>query len=115
MNDHTTLIHIKYLLIAAISLFIILSFLLCISASRHASAYAVNRQAEGQKVECYTSIQVSPGESLWKISKRYYSHEYKNMNLYIKKIMKLNHMVTEDVHAGAYLIIPYYEQELIPE
>lgn len=111
MKDRITLRHIKYMLAAAIGIFVILAFLLFTAVTRHTRVQTVRGQTAGQKTECYASIQVRPGESLWKISKRYYSQEYKNMNLYIKRIMKLNHMASEDIHVGAYLIIPYYEQE----
>ncbi len=64
---------------------------------------------ETQKPEYYASVQVHSGESLWDISKRYYTSEYKSIRQYIRKIKYLNHMADEDLHAGAYLIIPYYE------
>lgn len=96
--------------VAAIAIFQIVIFVLCIACIfRHIAAKSQGSSAQEQKAECYISVQVRSGESLWEISERYYSSEYKDMNQYMKKIMRLNHMSGEDIHAGAYLIIPYYD------
>lgn len=117
MDERFVLIQVKHMLFAAISMFVIIVILLCITITRHTSVHTDSSYRSG-KSECYISIQVRLGESLWNISKKYYSNEYKNMNLYIKKIMLLNHMVNEDICAGAYLIIPYYaseNQQILPD
>ena len=61
-----------------------------------------------ERVEYFESVQVQQGETLWIISDRYYSSDYKSKDNYIKKIMSLNHMTSRDIHAGSYLVIPYY-------
>ncbi len=106
MQDSLTSSYTKcvLLLTAGMSLVLLIVFILY-STIVHADS---TNTAE-QKIECFTSIRVYPGESLWEISRRYYSKEYQSMNQYIRKIMKLNHMTDEKIYAGAYLIIPYYK------
>lgn len=67
------------------------------------------RKAGEKKSERFASVKVCSGETLWEISKRYYTDEYKNMNSYVKKIMQLNNMTDEEINSGAYVIIPYYD------
>lgn len=94
-------VYIKYATIAAASIFFIL---MSVILSHNQS----NSRRAGEGKECYVSIQVQSGESLWEISSRYYSSEYKSMKRYITRIKYLNHMLDEDIPAGAYLIVPYY-------
>lgn len=83
--------------------------LLIIGLMLHHTAVHVRRSGpDAQKVECFTSVQVKEGESLWEISERYYSKDYKSMSRYIQRIKALNHMANSRVDAGACLIIPYY-------
>ena len=95
----------KYAAIVAASIFFIL--LSIIFYHNKSSRINRNRRA-GEQMECYKSIQVKSGESLWEISSRYYSSEYKSMRQYIARIKCLNHMLDEEIPAGGYLIIPYY-------
>lgn len=97
--------HMIVIIVAAVSTFFVLFAVIALHDNTPACSH--NNPA-GQRVECYTSIQVLSGESLWEISTRYYSSEYKSLNRYMKRIMHLNHMTTEAVIAGSYLIIPYY-------
>lgn len=95
----------KYAAIAAASIFFILLFII-FYRSNSAQIYQNGREEE--RMECYRSIQVKSGESLWEISSRYYSSEYKSMKRYIARIKYLNHMLDEEIPAGGYLIIPFY-------
>lgn len=96
----------KYIVIAAAAVFLIFVTILLFYHTS-ASASSDSRQA-GERVECFKSIRVHAGESLWEISKRNYSYEYKSIEKYIGKIKYLNHLLDEDIVAGTYLIIPYY-------
>ena len=98
--------HAKYLMIVIAGiLFILLTILLFYNTSASASS---NSYQIGERVECFKSVQVHAGESLWEISKRHYSSEYESMGKYIGRIKYLNHLLNEDIIAGTYLIIPYY-------
>jgi len=90
---------------AVFLLFLVFAF------SRSAADVHKDSKAEaGQRVECFESVLVEDGDSLWTIARRYYSSDYKSMKNYMKRIMALNHMPDEDVHTGAYLVIPYYSR-----
>ena len=56
MKDRITLRHIKYMLAAAIGIFVILAFLLCTAAARHTRVQTVRGQTAGQKTECYRYV-----------------------------------------------------------
>lgn len=97
--------YLKYAAIVATSIFFILMSMIFYQSK---SAREHGSRRVGERKECYVSIQVEPGESLWEISSRYYSSEYKSMRNYITRIKYLNHMLDENIPAGAYLIVPYY-------
>lgn len=97
--------YFKYAALTAAAIFIIL-FTAILYRSQSANARASRRA--GECTELYESVQVQSGESLWEISSRYYSDEYKSMKRYIAKIKRLNHLSGEKISAGTYLIIPYY-------
>lgn len=86
----------------------ILFFIICIAGIFYQRSVRAGSMRE-QKLERYRSIRICSGETLWEISRRYYSDEYKDVHLYMKKIMQLNNMSDEDINSGAYLLIPYYD------
>ncbi len=98
--------HYKYIAYIAVCL----CFILALSFTLPKLVAATRNEAPKQKIECFTSIRINSGETLWSISKRYYSNEYQSVNHYIKKIMELNHMTSDKVLEGTYLIIPYYTE-----
>lgn len=107
--NHTFAERIKYIAIAVTVILQISFFVFSAACIIHHVTVQAGGENESRKPECYLSIRVHAGESLWEISKRYYSSEYKNMNWYVRKIKYLNHMTDENVNAGSYLIIPYYD------
>lgn len=99
----------KDALIRIVMILQILFFIICIAAIFHQMSVRTGSSMRGQKLERYRSIRICSGETLWEISRRYYSDEYKNVHLYMKKIMQLNNMSDENINSGAYLLIPYYD------
>ena len=69
-----------------------------------------NAQAAPAEVtyKYFTSIQVEAGDTLWTIACEYVSDEYSNVNEYIKEVCSINHISKNEIHAGQYLVIPYY-------
>lgn len=59
----------------------------------------------------YTSIHVEAGDSLWSISKEYYSPEYCNLQEYMEEVAALNGLSEMTIHAGEYLTVPYYSYD----
>ena len=56
----------------------------------------------------YTSIQIEAGDTLWAIANEYITDEYADMDTYMKEVCAINHITEDEIHAGQYLVIPYY-------
>jgi len=59
-------------------------------------------------VKYYTSIQVESGDTLWAIAGEYITDDYADMNEYIREVCSINHISEDEIHAGQYIVIPYY-------
>ncbi|MGN1154642.1 MAG: LysM peptidoglycan-binding domain-containing protein [Agathobacter sp.] len=70
----------------------------------HSSAYS-----EVEKELCYTSVEIEEGDTLWSIAEEYMCSEYDDVNDYIKDIKQINNLHSDTIHAGGYLMVPYYE------
>lgn len=62
----------------------------------------------------YTSIQIKSGDTLWDIAGRYMTNEYRDRNEYMKEVRSINHISGDEIHAGQFLVVPYYSTETIP-
>lgn len=60
------------------------------------------------RVKQVISMEIQKGDTLWSIAREYITDEYDSMNEYIREIKASNGLVSDTIHAGAYLIIPYY-------
>ncbi|MDE5891572.1 MAG: LysM peptidoglycan-binding domain-containing protein, partial [Acetatifactor sp.] len=55
-----------------------------------------------------------PGDTLWSLADRYADQEhYTSRDQYIAEVMTMNHMSSEELSAGNYLILPYYSPEFV--
>ena len=54
------------------------------------------------------SIRIQEGDTLWEIASVYYTPECGSMKEYIKEIKQTNSLKSDSIHAGNYLLIPYY-------
>ena len=68
----------------------------------------VTAQRDGNRTKLVTSVEVKQGDTLWSIASRYISDEYDDMNIYIEEIKSSNGMAADTIHAGNYIIVPYY-------
>lgn len=66
------------------------------------------RNNDGNKQECYKSITVKYGDTLWDIAEEYMPEDYKNIQEYIYTLMALNNLSNDEIKAGQHLIIVYY-------
>ncbi len=64
-------------------------------------------KAEDWVVETYQSVVIQPGDSLWDLAEK---HCRSNMTIqeYIKEVRKINHIKTDELVSGEYLILPIY-------
>ena len=60
----------------------------------------------------YTSIRIESGDTLWDIAGRYMTNEYKDRKEYMKEVCSINHISENEIHAGQFLVIPYYSVEI---
>lgn len=84
-----------------------LFMLFCVSALL--IAFSSFADAHNTREKYYTSVMVESGDTLWTLADEYASLEYRDYNAYIKEVKDLNHISSDDIHAGSYLILPYYE------
>lgn len=60
-------------------------------------------------VRCVTSICIDEGETLWSIASEYHTAGEGSLNDYIETIKQTNHLSSDRIHSGGYLVIPYYD------
>ncbi len=68
----------------------------------------VTAQREGERSKQVTCIEIKKGDTLWSIASEYITEEYDDMNEYIEEIKDSNRMISDEIHAGNYIIVPYY-------
>ncbi len=68
----------------------------------------VTAQRNTDRRKLVASIEIQKGDTLWSIASEYFTEEYDDMNDYIEEIMESNGMVSDQIHSGRYIIVPYY-------
>ncbi|NLC17741.1 MAG: LysM peptidoglycan-binding domain-containing protein [Clostridiales bacterium] len=68
----------------------------------------VTAQRIGSRQKLITSVEVKQGDTLWSIASAYISDEYDSIHEYIKEIKTSNGLASDEIHAGNYIIVPYY-------
>lgn len=97
-------------ILAGIAIVLALIFAL----SYHAILSHANSEIGDIAYKYFTSVQVEPGDTLWKLAERYADQEhYASRDQYIAEVMAMNHLTDEAISAGSYLILPYYSLEFI--
>lgn len=97
-------------ILAGIAIVLALIFAL----SYHAILSHANSEIGDIAYKYFTSVQVEPGDTLWKLAGQYADREhYASREQYIAEVMAMNHLADEAISAGSYLILPYYSLEFI--
>ena len=60
----------------------------------------------------YESIQVESGDTLWNIADEYITGFNVEKQDYIAEVCQINGITEDQIHAGDYIIVPYYSQEI---
>lgn len=60
----------------------------------------------------YVSIQVESGDTLWTIADEYIDGFNIEKTDYIEEICEINEISKDDIHAGDYIVVPYYSSEI---
>ena len=56
---------------------------------------------------CYTSRLIEPGDSLWSIAEETITDSYGSVSEYVEALKVMNHLDSDTIHAGQYLMITY--------
>lgn len=72
---------------------------------------AKDSNTDKQSYKYFTSIMIETGDSLYSIASKNMSAEFKSVKNYINEIKHINSLEENTIHAGQYLIIPYYSEE----
>lgn len=96
----------RVLCVIMICLTVLLISLFCISKL----TFAKEQTTGIIKSKCYKSIQIQCGDSLDQIASDYFDEEYSSVSQFKYEIMCINHINdTDELIAGNYIVIPYYE------
>ncbi len=86
-------------ILTVIVLFISCAFFGNILTSAH------DKNEVNTKNDCYTSIAIQYGDTLWSIAETYMPEDYSSVQDYIKHLKKINNLKSDDLQAGKYLIV----------
>lgn len=68
----------------------------------------VTAQRYTERTKQVVSIEIMKGDTLWSIASAYITEEYDDINEYIEEIKSSNGLISDDINAGNYIIVPYY-------
>ena len=95
-------------------LFWVAAFMIVVSvfliAGNQLKAHEVQASSAYDQHVYYTSVEIQPGDTLWDIADEYMGTMYENKNEYIREVKRINHMRTDSIKAGSYLIVPYLDR-----
>ena len=68
----------------------------------------VTAQGKRDRVKLVTSVEVKKGDTLWSIASGYMTYEYDDVKEYVEEIKESNGLSSDTIHAGNYIIVPYF-------
>jgi len=85
---------------------VVLFVLIIFSAYFFSKTVTAERNTERTKL--VTSVEIKKGDTLWSIASDYMTDEYDDLIEYIEEIKDSNGMISDTIHIGNYIIIPYF-------
>ena len=55
----------------------------------------------------YTSYEIQPGDTLWTIADQFMGPDFTDKKTFINNIKSMNHLTSDNITAGKYLVIEY--------
>ncbi len=86
----------------------ILILLVLIVMSMYIFTKTVTAQGSRERVKLVTSIEIKKGDTLWSIASGFMTDEYRDVNEYVKELKDSNGLTSDTIHAGNYIIVPYF-------
>ncbi len=83
---------------------ILIAVIIVLCVTIKANAYQNNNKSIQVK-----SIMIESGDTLWDIASEHYSDDYDSIEDYIIAIKECNHIASDKICAGGYLVVPYYQ------
>ena len=68
-------------------------------------------KSEQPEQKFYKSIEIKEGDTLWGIAKEYRGDDYDSIYDYIDEVMSINGLTSDQIHAGQYLTVAYYDTQ----
>ena len=68
----------------------------------------VTAQRAIDRTKLVATVEVKKGDTLWSIASAYFTDEYDDLHEYIDEIKDSNGMISDEIHAGNFIIVPYY-------
>lgn len=79
-------------------------------------SYGFSAEAEEERAvvyyKYYTSIRIEEGDTLWGLAHEYGNEDCQSLPSYIQEVKRVNHLTDDTIHAGRYLTVFYYSQEI---
>lgn len=72
-----------------------------------------NQEEEPVAYTYYRSIQIEAGDTLWDIAEEYMTADCSSVEEYVEKLMELNNLSSDEIHAGEKLMIAYNDTEFV--
>lgn len=96
--------------IFAIAIIIIVSLGILLGTSMNALASSEKDISSYNKY--YVSIRVENGDTLWSIADEYVEGFNLSKSDYIAEVCQINEISENEIHAGDYIVVPYYSQDV---
>ena len=90
---------------------LVLIFGMIVSLGCFFSTKAAKAAEQSETNKYYTSVLIEEGDTLNEIASRYISPECGNRDEYVLEIRNINHIIGDEIHAGCYIVIPYYSTD----
>ena len=68
----------------------------------------VTAKGNRERTKLVTSVEVKKGDTLWSIASSYMTDEYDDVKEYVEELKESNGLTSDQIHAGNYIIVPYY-------
>jgi len=96
--------------ILALTIILVIAFGILLGTSINALASSDKDISSYNKY--YVSIRVESGDTLWTIADEYIDGFNLSKNDYIAEVSQINQISEDEIHAGDYIVVPYYSQDV---